>query len=464
MEYLEGEDLHDYLSRERRLSIDETTAILYQALLSLSEAHEKNIIHRDLKPENLFLVNERDNGRIVKILDFGIAKAVDNKFENRTMQRLTEVGMVCGTPEYMAPEQATGEPNLTPAVDIYSIGCIGFQLLAGELPYDGKSPMDIALKHLTEPIPPLPDYLESHPLGRLIKRAMSKQATERFANASDFADAIEAMARKHGHALELSDDGFAVVSGEFLPVEDESATQVRRPSTDGLRHADNMATVARYPANKTQVHAAAHSGEHRAYADAPQRAAFVPTHASGPPSGNLAPPNSGSIKRLPRHGESPMETTVMPMKPGEAGPFGTAVIKTDTELTYAPRRTSEPIAPERNNALIWVFVCLLCVALGTVVGAVIWYTTTGSTNTEGEERTVELSPPSDSASTPPALPEVHIEIRANVQATVLVDKDKDEICTTGLQRLHRRGSRQPHRLHHRQRARRPLHSPHPQGR
>lgn len=193
MEHLEGEDLYDYIERKGRLTLDESLWMLEQALGSLAEAHSKGIIHRDLKPENLFVSLRDDGQRLIKVLDFGLAKAVMEGWEDRE-RRLTATGMTCGTPEYMAPEQAVGEPNITPALDIYALGCILFHMLTGEAPFPGTSPMTIALKHVTDPPPPLPPEYRGTPVEAIIQRTLAKRPEARFQDAAEFAAALDAMA------------------------------------------------------------------------------------------------------------------------------------------------------------------------------------------------------------------------------------------------------------------------------
>ncbi len=190
MEYLEGETLHEYLRRHGRLKRKDAFGILLQILGSLSEAHHKGIIHRDLKPENIFICNRHVDERVVKVLDFGIAKAIDGNWDPEAKQRLTRTGFVAGTAEYMAPEQASGEKDVKPALDVYAVGCLAFQMLSGKVPYEGNSPMDIAIKHISDPLPRLPRPYRDGPLEEIVHRAMAKKPHMRFANAREFAEVL----------------------------------------------------------------------------------------------------------------------------------------------------------------------------------------------------------------------------------------------------------------------------------
>ncbi|MEO6955057.1 MAG: serine/threonine-protein kinase, partial [Polyangia bacterium] len=177
MERLDGTDLADVLRHERRLAIDRTIAVGAQICRALQAAHQAGIIHRDLKPENIFLVSRDGQPDFVKVLDFGIAKSEDVAQVSR---RLTTPGIAMGTPEYMAPEQAAGKP-VDGRVDIYSVGAILYEMLAGEPPHSGTSVMDILAKKATQPPEPLHDRNPSVPeaLEHLIMSALERDPAAR---------------------------------------------------------------------------------------------------------------------------------------------------------------------------------------------------------------------------------------------------------------------------------------------
>jgi serine/threonine-protein kinase len=182
MEYLPGQDLSGIIQREFPLGDRRVVRIASQILSALSEAHAQNVIHRDLKPENVMLENRRGEPDFVKVLDFGIAKITDAK------TKLTQAGLVCGTPEYMSPEQARGA-DLDPRSDLYSVGVIIYQMVTGLLPFESDTPVGFLMKHLTEPpIPPSqkqPEVDVPPELEALIMRALAKNPAERFANAEE---------------------------------------------------------------------------------------------------------------------------------------------------------------------------------------------------------------------------------------------------------------------------------------
>ncbi|MFZ5784823.1 MAG: serine/threonine-protein kinase [Acidobacteriota bacterium] len=199
MEYLAGVTLSRELKTEGALSARRSIAIAVQICRALAAAHAKGIVHRDLKPENVFLLNpstaaEPDNASghhpdTVKLLDFGIAKITWDE-EGR---RLTKVGSVFGTPQYMSPEQASGK-DADHRGDIYALGCIVYEMLTGEVPFLADTFMGTLTKQMFEkPVPPRqlrPDLTIPPPLERVILKAMEKNADERFQSMAEMATAL----------------------------------------------------------------------------------------------------------------------------------------------------------------------------------------------------------------------------------------------------------------------------------
>ncbi len=187
MEYVQGKDLHQILSREWPLPESRVMRVMSQVLSALADAHSVGVIHRDLKPENIMVSQGRSEPDFVKVLDFGIAKIVDGSDDEGPA--LTRAGFVCGTPEYMSPEQARGA-KLDHRSDLYAVGVILYQLVSGMLPFDSDSAVGFATKHLTEiPPPPTkrrPDARVSPAMERLIMKALSKNPDERPQTAEQF--------------------------------------------------------------------------------------------------------------------------------------------------------------------------------------------------------------------------------------------------------------------------------------
>ncbi|MGB0681039.1 MAG: serine/threonine protein kinase, partial [Polyangiales bacterium] len=148
MELLNGEDLANVLARETTIETGRAVRIVLQCCLALGAAHSKGIVHRDMKPENIFLIHRNGRADFVKIVDFGIAKMTDlESVGGAGARKLTKTGMIFGTPEYMAPEQAAGKP-LDHRVDVYALGVILYEMLCGRVPFVGETFMGILTQHL----------------------------------------------------------------------------------------------------------------------------------------------------------------------------------------------------------------------------------------------------------------------------------------------------------------------------
>ena len=177
MELVEGQPLSNLLRGGAALDPEAVRDLLAQAGDAIGAAHRAGIVHRDIKPANLMVTPDRR----VKITDFGIARASDGL-------GLTGTGQVMGTPQYLSPEQARGQ-TATPASDVYSLGVVGFECLAGHRPFDAESPIATALAHLNDPVPDLPGTVPTD-LALVVRRALSKKPEERFADGAAFADAL----------------------------------------------------------------------------------------------------------------------------------------------------------------------------------------------------------------------------------------------------------------------------------
>ncbi len=190
MEFLRGRDLARIVAEEGLLDFSRIVNVLCQVLSALSEAHELGIVHRDLKPENVILEPLRRGGDLVKVLDFGLAKL---RTDPRAPRNVTSPGIVCGTPDYMAPEQGRGDP-IDGRSDLYAVGVMLFQLLTGRLPYDADSATQIVLMHLTAPIPDprltAPQRNIPDSLAEVTLRAMQKETRRRYQEALEFSDAL----------------------------------------------------------------------------------------------------------------------------------------------------------------------------------------------------------------------------------------------------------------------------------
>jgi serine/threonine-protein kinase len=180
MEFVDGEPLSAVLARVGRLPVARTLEVLGQAAAALEVAHRAGMVHRDVKPGNLLV---RPDG-VVKITDFGIARAAD-------AVPLTQSGIVVGTAQYFSPEQAEGRV-VTAASDVYSLGVVGYECLAGRLPFVADSAIAVAMMQIREPPPPLPPDVPA-PVRALVARAMAKDPRARFATGGGLAAAVLAV-------------------------------------------------------------------------------------------------------------------------------------------------------------------------------------------------------------------------------------------------------------------------------
>ncbi|MFC7500891.1 serine/threonine-protein kinase [Nocardioides sp. CPCC 206347] len=211
MELVDGQPLSNLLATARGNDRTLDTAVVQDLIAQTGEAlavaHRAGTVHRDVKPANLLITADRR----VKITDFGIARAAD-------AVALTRTGSVMGTPQYLSPEQARGNPS-TPASDVYSLGVVAFECLTGRRPFDAETPVATALAHLQQPVPALPSTVPPA-LAAIVTRALSKDPADRYPDGAAFAAAVRG-----------ADLGAGPVPGAFPPPS-EGSTQVL-PSVTG---------------------------------------------------------------------------------------------------------------------------------------------------------------------------------------------------------------------------------------
>jgi Tol biopolymer transport system component len=228
MPFVEGESLRDRLERERRLPVDDAVRIARETADALGYAHSHGVIHRDVKPENILL----ESGHAV-VADFGIAKAVSVAGGTR----LTETGLSVGTPAYMSPEQAAGGEALDGRSDVYSLGCVLYEMLTGETPYTGATPLAILAKKLSEPLPRVSNARERVPasLEAVLTKVLASTPADRFATAGEFAAAlggapfarlVSAGARRRRRLVAVAGTAVLVAAGAYV---------LLSPSLAGLR-------------------------------------------------------------------------------------------------------------------------------------------------------------------------------------------------------------------------------------
>lgn len=185
MPYVAGESLRTKMDRERRIGLDETVRIISALASALDYAHRQNVVHRDVKPENVLL-----SDGVPIIADFGIARAVSAA----DSVRVTQTGVAVGTPAYMSPEQASGDPNVDARTDTYALGCVCYEMLAGDVPFTGTTRQQMMVRRFTMDPPSLaptrPDAAGG--IDAAVLKALAREPAERFSTAADFGAALTA--------------------------------------------------------------------------------------------------------------------------------------------------------------------------------------------------------------------------------------------------------------------------------
>ena len=221
MELLDGSDLAQLRRRVGKLLVPDAVEYVLQACEGLVEAHAAGIVHRDLKPQNLFVARRMNGAPLVKILDFGISKATGAAAVGQ--MNLTDSATVLGSPLYMSPEQMRSARNVDARSDIWSVGVILYELLAGKVPFDGETVTELCLKVVIEKETPVSELRADLPpgLAEVVHRCLSKDPNERYASVAALADALEPYSRSAEKGVQLrawrsfSDTADASSSGDF---------------------------------------------------------------------------------------------------------------------------------------------------------------------------------------------------------------------------------------------------------
>jgi Tol biopolymer transport system component len=192
MPYVEGESLRDRLVRQGELPVHEAVKLLCEVVDALAYAHAHGVVHRDIKPDNVML-----SGRHALVMDFGVAKAVS---EATGRQSLTTAGVALGTPAYMAPEQATADPHLDHRVDIYAVGAMAYELLAGRPPFTGATPQQVLAAHVTQAPEPITAHRPSvsTALAAVVMKCLAKRPADRWQTADDLLAQLEPLLTPSG--------------------------------------------------------------------------------------------------------------------------------------------------------------------------------------------------------------------------------------------------------------------------
>jgi serine/threonine-protein kinase len=296
MELITGRPLSDLLDDSAPLSEATTLNIVAQTLEALQAAHDQGIVHRDVKPANLML-----RGGGVVVTDFGVARTADAR-------RLTAADVVLGTAVYAAPEQAR-QSAVTAAADQYAVGVIAYECLTGAPPFDGGTPLGIMMKHLQEPVPPLPDTV-SAPVRDLVMRALAKDPTARFGSAREMAEAARRLAARAASVARIGTPEDSFQTGvDVAAVEAAAAAGVAEPVA---ARADND-----FMSFTVLPREAAAEGE------AEIAAVAEPAKAERPEAEEITPPWASYVVRPPAEGEDWASFTVggtVPLPEGEGRP------------------------------------------------------------------------------------------------------------------------------------------------
>jgi serine/threonine-protein kinase len=193
MELLRGESLSSLLRRKAKLELSECCQLAMDIADALGPAHEAGIVHRDLKPQNLFISIDREGNRTLKLLDFGVAKELDDTSD------MTSSGVIIGSPNYMSPEQARGMRRIDHRSDLWSVAVVLYRLLTGKRPWEGDQALDLLLKVCTEPAPPPSshDPQLSRRIDAFFERAFAKAPHDRFDSARELANAFVRASKSH---------------------------------------------------------------------------------------------------------------------------------------------------------------------------------------------------------------------------------------------------------------------------
>ena len=286
MPKVEGESLRAALDRERQLSVDEATRITIEAAGALQVAHDAGIIHRDVKPENILLEGKE---RRVLVMDFGIAKVADS-----TGTALTGTGSIVGTPHYMSPEQASGQRDIDSRSDIYALGCVLYETLAGDPPFTGSNTQAIIARHITESPPSLSVIRPSTPqhIIDVLANALAKVPAERYSSAAKLGLALTQVAAEIGTPVPKEHSGghrllYMAVGAVLLSVAAVATVTVMQDEApdaeDGRREQASVIYNQRYAYERQGEYREARAMICDALGIFPENAAPFPENADGWP-------------------------------------------------------------------------------------------------------------------------------------------------------------------------------------
>ncbi len=227
MPFVGGESLRERLAREPRFPVAEAVWIAREVADALAYAHAQGVVHRDIKPENILI-----SGGHALVADFGIARAIESCNVCGPSTGITAVGLPIGTPAYMSPEQAEGRPDVDGRSDVYSLGCVLFEMLAGRPPFMGRNARTVMTQHVTTPPPALLELRPGLPPGvvEAVERAIAKDPDERFPTAKEFRDLLQLLAASE--VVEQATPPEARISGSRRHLTPPSVKPVALPAAE----------------------------------------------------------------------------------------------------------------------------------------------------------------------------------------------------------------------------------------
>ncbi|MEO0324183.1 MAG: protein kinase [Myxococcota bacterium] len=296
MELLSGEDLGERLQRDVVLPLEVAMPIAVQCCQAVGAAHAVGIVHRDLKPENIYLVTRDGQPDFVKVVDFGLARVTDLEYGTEPGRKLTRTGAIFGTPEYMSPEQCMGR-KADHRADVYALGVLIFEMLAGRAPYEDETFMGVLNQHMTAPAP---SVVEVNPaagvpdaVDRVLMACLAKRPEERPQSMGELADRLLVALRMANHN-ELADRLTGVVT----------VGPPRVPRTDGRAVAGRPSSRPVSRAASRRPSAPASSGVDPAATTEPFRGADIEAALRPPAVPSFAPP-AGAATQIPQSSRSP---------------------------------------------------------------------------------------------------------------------------------------------------------------
>jgi serine/threonine-protein kinase len=347
MEYLEGRDLAETIHARGTLGTEEAVAFVLQACEAIAEAHAAGIIHRDLKPSNLFVTTRPDGTSIIKVLDFGISKALLSSGDEGT---LTTTSSFVGSPVYSPPEQLVRAHDVDGRADIWSLGTILFEALAGRPPFVGDSVMHVASRIFNESPTPLAELRPDLPLELCgaVMRCLRKSPTDRFADVGELAAALAPFAPTHS----VSAERIARIVGSSLPP--SRVAQAAAELADTVHDSSKLGS-GETPHALVSAHTPPTTGSRRwvliAVAAALAGATLIAIVAVGRTPAAAPTTASPAVALSPVELAAPppaSETVVLTAAPSSAPP-ASAVASAASSVATPPARTPPP--PPRKNPL-----------------------------------------------------------------------------------------------------------------